>query len=198
MKFPVNHCSLGCVICFVSVHVLFQLLVFYHHHEENEASYTVWLFCSKYVDYSLFTLSEWLICISSYALFTKIVCSSKSECSVLAMDKAHPRGVASHPIHPPSSAPDTVANLCVKLLLDLCYTPVPSLHACPLLTRLLSNQKKTDEEQGYTILNWLFHSTNAGFGASHVAMVHNCWWSVRGFKTFRRKKHIGTYSLFAL
>ena len=32
--------------------------VFYHHHEENEASYGVWLFCSKYVDYSLFTLSE--------------------------------------------------------------------------------------------------------------------------------------------
>ena len=166
-----NHCSLGCVICFVSVHVLFQLSVFYHHHEENEASYAVWLFCSKYVDYSLFTLSEWLICISSYALFTKIVCSSKSECSVLAMDKAHPRGVASHPIHPPSSAPDTVANLCVKLLLDLCYTPVPSLHAhCslgffPIKRRLMRNKD---------ILSWLFHSTNAGFGASHVAMVHNC------------------------
>ena len=53
-----------------------QVSVFYHHHEENEASYTVWLCCSKDVDYFL---SEWLICISSYTLFTRMVCSSKSE-----------------------------------------------------------------------------------------------------------------------
>ena len=39
--------SLGHVICFVPIHVLLQLSVFYHHHEENEASYAVWLFCSK-------------------------------------------------------------------------------------------------------------------------------------------------------
>ena len=45
---------LGCVICFVSIDVLLQLSVFYHHHEENEASYAVWL-SSKYVE---FTLSE--------------------------------------------------------------------------------------------------------------------------------------------
>ena len=38
-------------------------------------------FCSKYVDYSLFTLSEWLMCISPYTSFTRMVCSSKSECS---------------------------------------------------------------------------------------------------------------------
>ena len=50
--------SLGHVKCSVSVHMLLQLSVFYHHHEENEASYAVWLSCSKYVDYSLFTLSE--------------------------------------------------------------------------------------------------------------------------------------------
>ena len=50
--------SLGHVNCFVSIHVLMQLSVFYHHHEENEASYAVWISCSKYVDYSLFTLSE--------------------------------------------------------------------------------------------------------------------------------------------
>ena len=47
--------SLGHVNRFVSIHVLLQLSVFYHHHEENEASYTVWLSCSKYVE---FTLSE--------------------------------------------------------------------------------------------------------------------------------------------
>ena len=50
--------SLGHVNCFVSIHVLLLLSVFYHHHEENEASYAVWFSCSKYVDYSLFTLSE--------------------------------------------------------------------------------------------------------------------------------------------
>ena len=65
-----------------------------------------------------------------------------------------------------------IANLCVKLLLDLCYAPVPSLADCSL--GFFSNQKKTGEEQEYTILSWLFHSTNAGCGASHVAMVHNC------------------------
>jgi len=27
----------------------------------------------QYVDYSLFTLSEWLICMSSYSLFAKMV-----------------------------------------------------------------------------------------------------------------------------
>ena len=55
--------SLGHVNCLVSIHVLLLLSVFYHHHKENEASYAVWFSCSKYVDYSLFTLSEWLICI---------------------------------------------------------------------------------------------------------------------------------------
>ena len=47
-KFLVNY-SLGHVNCFVSIHVLLQLSVFYHHHEENEASYAVWFSCSKYV-----------------------------------------------------------------------------------------------------------------------------------------------------
>ena len=67
----------------------------------------VWLSCSKYVDYSLFTLSEWLICISLYTLFTKMVCSSKSERAQTKniMGTAHPRGVASHPIHPPPPPP---------------------------------------------------------------------------------------------
>ena len=54
-NFWLTNYSLGCVICFVSIHVLLQLSVFYHHHEENEANYAVWLFCSKYVHYSLFT-----------------------------------------------------------------------------------------------------------------------------------------------
>ena len=93
--------SLWHVNCFVSIHMLLQLSVFYHHHEENEASYAVWLFCSKYV------LSEWLICISLYTLFTKMVCSSKSERAQTKniMETAHPRGVASHPIHPPWISP---------------------------------------------------------------------------------------------
>ena len=34
----------------LSIHVLLELSVFYHHHEENEASYAVWLSCSKYVN----------------------------------------------------------------------------------------------------------------------------------------------------
>ena len=50
--------SVGHVNCFVSIHVLLQLSVFYHYHEENEASYTVWLSCSEY---PLFTLSDKLV-----------------------------------------------------------------------------------------------------------------------------------------
>ena len=52
-------------------------------------------------------LSEWLICISSYTLFTRMVCSSKSESAQMKniMDTVHPRGVASHPIHPPWISP---------------------------------------------------------------------------------------------
>ena len=63
----------------------------YHHHEKNEASYAVWLSCSKYADYSL---SEWLICISSYTSFTRMDCSSKSERAQTKniMETAHPRG----------------------------------------------------------------------------------------------------------
>ena len=91
------------LIALCQSHVLLQLSVFYHH-EENEASYAVWLSCSKYVDYSLFTLSEWLICISSYTLFTRMVCSSKSE-RAQTKETAHPRGVASHPIHRPLISP---------------------------------------------------------------------------------------------
>ena len=45
-KFLINY-SLGHVNCFVSIHVLLQLSVFYHHHEDNEASYAVWLSSSK-------------------------------------------------------------------------------------------------------------------------------------------------------
>ena len=63
-----------------------------------------------------------------------------------------------------------IANLCVKLLLDLCYAPVPSLAHCSL--GFFSNQKKTGEEQEYTKL--VVSLPNAGCGASHVAMVHNC------------------------
>ena len=79
-------------------HALLQLSVLYYHHEENEASYADWL-SSKYLQ---FTLSEWWICISSCTLFTRMVCSSKSESAQTKniMDTAHPRGVASHPIHP--------------------------------------------------------------------------------------------------
>ena len=57
------------------------------------------------VDYSL---SEQLICISSYTLFTRMVCSSKSESAQTKneyYEHCTPKGVASHPIHPPGSAP---------------------------------------------------------------------------------------------
>ena len=38
----------------IAIPVFLQLSVFFHHHdEENVASYTVCLSCSKYVDYSL-------------------------------------------------------------------------------------------------------------------------------------------------
>ena len=87
-NFQLINYSLGHVNCFVPIHVLLQLSVFYHHHEENEASYAVWLFCS------LFTLSVWLICISLYTLLTRMVCSSKSENAqrIIIMDTAYPRG----------------------------------------------------------------------------------------------------------
>ena len=54
-KFWLINYSLGYANCFVSIRMLLQLSVFYHHHEENEASYAVWLSWSKYVE---FTLSE--------------------------------------------------------------------------------------------------------------------------------------------
>ena len=40
-EFLVINYSLGRVNCFVSIHVLLHLSVFYHHHKENEASYAV-------------------------------------------------------------------------------------------------------------------------------------------------------------
>ena len=48
-KFWLMNYSLGCVNLFVSIYMLLQLSVFYHHHEENEAGYAVWLSCSKYL-----------------------------------------------------------------------------------------------------------------------------------------------------
>ena len=44
---------------------------------------------------------------SSCTLFTRMVCSSKSESAQTKniMDTAHPRGAASHPIHPPLDQP---------------------------------------------------------------------------------------------
>ena len=106
-NYPVIYYSLGHVN---SIHVLLQLSVFYHYHEENEASYAVWLSCSKYVDYSL---SEWLICVSSNTLFTRMltrICSCNSESARISSYYGHctPKGVASYPIHstPPGLAPD--------------------------------------------------------------------------------------------
>ena len=78
------------VNCFVSIHVLLQLSVFYHHREENEASYAVWLSCSKI--FCLPCLSDWFA--SHHTLLTRMVCSSKSESAqrISIMDTAHPRG----------------------------------------------------------------------------------------------------------
>ena len=63
------------------------------------------LSCSKYVEFSL---SEWLICISLYTLFTRMVQVNQSAQTKNIMDTAHPMGVASHPIHPihPPTPPD--------------------------------------------------------------------------------------------
>ena len=140
--------SLGHVNCFVSIHVLLQLSVFYHHHEENEASYAVWLSCSKYVDYSL---SEWLICISSNTWFTRMVCSSKSESAQTknVMETPNPRGgwLATQSTPPsPGSAPGTACYAPIWILMreELTYTiveqvPTPGAQTCvpsPLLSPL--------------------------------------------------------------
>ena len=80
--------SLGCVNCFVSIHVLLQLSVFYHHHEENEASYADWLSCSKYVE---FTLDLHLIIhfVHKNGLFKN---QRVLKQRISNMDTAHPRG----------------------------------------------------------------------------------------------------------
>ena len=65
-------------------------------------------FCSKYVDYSLFTLSEWLHWYAFHhtlRLQEWFVQVNQSAQTKNIMDTGHPRGVASHPIHPPVSAP---------------------------------------------------------------------------------------------
>ena len=115
-NFQLINYSLGCVSCFVSIHVLLQLSVFYHHHEENEASYADWL-SSKYLE---FTLSEWWICISSCTLFTRMVCSSKSESAqrINTMNTAHPRGwLATQSPHPDQSLHCTTATVSSRIVL---------------------------------------------------------------------------------
>ena len=92
MKFSVNHYSLGCVICFVSVHVLLQLSVFYHHHEENEASYAVWLFAlNMLIILCLPCLSDWFA--SHHTLWMVRLRKSESAQRInIFMDTACPKG----------------------------------------------------------------------------------------------------------
>ena len=74
--------SLGHGNCFVSIHVLLQLSVFYQHHEEPCLS-------DRFASHHAPCLHEWFVQVNQ-SVQTKNV-----------MDTAHPRGVASHPIHPP-------------------------------------------------------------------------------------------------
>ena len=101
-NFQLINYSLGCINWFVSIHMLLQLSVFYHRHEEHEASYAFWLFCSKYR-----LLSEWLICASWHhtLFFTRIVSSRKKESAQTKNQYYGHCTMASHPIHPPGSAP---------------------------------------------------------------------------------------------
>ena len=47
-----------------NLHALAAVSILYHHHEENEASYAVWLSCSKYLSVCLAFFG--LICIFVY------------------------------------------------------------------------------------------------------------------------------------
>ena len=93
----------------VSIHVLLQLSVFYHHHEENEASYAVWLSCLNML--SFLWVPDWF---ASHHTLCLQECFVQVNQRVLKqrisiMDTAHPKEVASHPIHPPWISPCKVS-----------------------------------------------------------------------------------------
>ena len=71
----------------MSFHVLLQLSVFYHHHEESEATYAVWLSCSKYVDYSLSVASHQTLGLQEW--FVKVNQSAQTKD---IMETENPRG----------------------------------------------------------------------------------------------------------
>ena len=73
-----------------------------HHHEENETSYAVWLSCSKCL-LIILCLSDWFAShrtLCSQGWFVQVN-QRVLKHRINIMDTAHPRGVASHPIHPP-------------------------------------------------------------------------------------------------
>ena len=80
----------------VSIHVLLQLSVFYHHHEQNEASYIVWLSCSKCLLIAL-CLSDWFashhtLCLQGW--FVQVNQRVLKQ-RISIMDTTHPKEVAS-------------------------------------------------------------------------------------------------------
>ena len=88
-------------------HLIYILTIVLHKMAAQKAdSATVILNSIATTDFLLdYSLSEWMISISSYTLFTRMVCSKVNQRvlkrRISSMDTAHPRGVASHPIHPP-------------------------------------------------------------------------------------------------
>ena len=111
-------------------HLIYILTIVLHKMAAQKAdSATVVLNSIATTDFLLdYSLSEWMISISSYTLFTRMVCSKVNQRvlkrRISSMDTAHPRGVASHPIHPPWISPcDCVSNI-GELLCILCMFPI--------------------------------------------------------------------------
>ena len=110
--------SLGHVNCFVSIHVLLQLS---HHHEENEASYAVWLNMLIIVCLSDWFASHHTLCLQEW--FVQV-----NQRRLKHGDGTPKGGRVATQFTPPGSAPDWCCQNSTLKLAGLLYIIV-----CPII-----------------------------------------------------------------
>ena len=152
--------------------MLLQLSVFYHH-EENEASYVVWLSCSKELCWLFSCLSDWL---ASHHTLCLQECSNKEyygDCT--------PR-VASHPILPPSgSAPATA-----QAIITHYAPPLEGFWTNPLVVVGEARAYHRPDKKLYSYSPW------AVIMLSHIRDAN---WCLSHFVTYVRMTPIGIYRI---
>ena len=128
------------------------------HHEENEASYAVWLSCYKFFSVFPVRVSDLCLIIATLCLqewFVQVAKSESAHTRISIMNTAHPRNVATQSTPPPSPLNQQEAPPTVDRTVELLATPPADNTSVPESTMIhrypSSMRKPPDIELSSTI-----------------------------------------------